>query len=94
MIYTATVLPFRLSFIYDGDDDWDTYIYIYKDGKKRFESASNYFFMADILVNLFSAFYDQDNVLVTNNAYIMKNYLKGWLFIDVLSVYVMLNANF
>lgn len=85
MIYTATVLPFRLSFIYGGDDDWDTYIYIRE--KKRFESASNYFFVADILVNLFSAFYDQDNVLVTNNAYIMKNYVKGWLFIDVVSVY-------
>lgn len=53
---------------------------------KRFDDSINYFFMADILINFFSAYYDEDNVLVTNNIYIAKNYLKGWFLIDVLSV--------
>jgi hypothetical protein len=54
----------------------------------RFDNVVNYFFIADILVNFFSAYYDQDNVLVTNNLYIFKNYIKGWFWIDLVSVYV------
>jgi len=47
MIYTATILPFRLSFYDDTTGGWVIC-----------DQAINYFFMADIVINLFSAYYD------------------------------------
>lgn len=35
---------------------------------------------------MFSAYYDLDNVLVTNNKYILLNYLKTWFIFDLCSV--------
>jgi hypothetical protein len=75
MIYTATILPFRLSFMDVTNDGWDTW-----------DRIINYFFMFDVLVNLMSAYYDQDNLLVTNNIYIAKNYMRGWMIVDIISV--------
>ena len=40
----------------------------------------------DIFVSFVSAYYDEDNVLVTNNRYIAVEYFKGWFLIDVVSV--------
>lgn len=47
----------------------------------------NVVFGLDILVSFFSAYYDDDNVLVTNNRYIAIYYLKGWFLIDLVSVF-------
>lgn len=40
-------------------------------------------FFSDFLLNFFSAFYNSDGILVTNNKDILMNYLSGWLFIDM-----------
>ena len=47
MIHTATILPFRLCFYDETDENLDI-----------LESLINYFFVIDITVNLFSAYYD------------------------------------
>ena len=41
--------------------------------------------MLDVIVNCFSAFYDEDGKLIKNNRKIFFVYLKGWMFIDVLA---------
>jgi hypothetical protein len=43
-------------------------------------------FGIDVLISFFSAYYDDDNILVTNNKYIAMQYLKGWFIIDVVSL--------
>ena len=75
MIYTATILPYRVCFV----DDYSSFYYY-------FEYIMNIVFGLDILVSLLSAYYDEDNVLVTSNKYIAVEYLKGWFLIDVISV--------
>ena len=40
-------------------------------------------FAADIVLNFFTGYYDQDMVLVTDHALIAKKYLRWWFWIDV-----------
>ncbi|CAD8202098.1 unnamed protein product [Paramecium pentaurelia] len=75
MLYTCTILPFRLAFQDSTSDVWNT-----------IDEVFNYVFMADIVINFFTAYQDADNVLVTNNKYIVMNYLKSWFLLDVASV--------
>ena len=53
---------------------------------KRWDNVVNYLFMVDMGFNFITAYYDLDNVLVTNNKYIIKTYLKSWFIIDLCSV--------
>ncbi|KAM3136546.1 hypothetical protein pb186bvf_011349 [Paramecium bursaria] len=75
MVYTSTVQPFRLAFYNDSTYSWDTW-----------DNVVNYLFMVDMGFNFITAYYDLDNVLVTNNKYIIKTYLKSWFIIDLCSV--------
>lgn len=76
MLYTSSILPYRVCFV-------DTYSSFYY----NFDLVMNVVFGLDILVSFFSAYYDDDNVLVTNNRYIAIYYLKGWFLIDLVSVF-------
>ena len=42
-------------------------------------------FLTDVLVNLFSAYYDEDNRLITSRKKIVCTYLKGWFVVDILA---------
>ena len=53
---------------------------------ERWDNVVNYLFMVDMGFNFITAYYDLDNVLVTNNKYIIKTYLKSWFIIDLCSV--------
>jgi hypothetical protein len=64
MIYTATVLSYRICFIDSTTVFWSI-----------FDLAANVIFGIDIIINFLSAYYDSENVLVTNNKYIIINYL-------------------
>ncbi len=57
MVYTATILPYRVCFIESND----------KDGWYYFDFIMNIIFGLDVIVSFLSAYYDTDNVLVTNN---------------------------
>lgn len=61
MIYTATILPYRVCFV----EDYDAFYYWW-------DFIMNIIFSIDIIISFFSAYYDEDNVLVTNNKYIAK----------------------
>lgn len=77
MIYTATIMPFRIAFM--KNDDSDTF------------SALDYFsdalFMMDICINLNLAYYDDSNHLITSRKKIFLHYLLGWLIIDIIGVF-------
>lgn len=75
MAYTATIMCYRICFV-DSTNDFYT----------NFELVMNIVFGIDILISFFSAYYDADNNVITNQRKIMVTYIKGWFLIDVVSV--------
>ncbi|CAG9334631.1 unnamed protein product [Blepharisma stoltei] len=77
LLYTAIVMPFEMSFLNEtkGDEWWWT------------DVCLNILFFTDFVINCFTAFYDEDSLLVTGQAKILKNYLKGWMIIDIASFF-------
>ncbi|KRW98530.1 Cyclic nucleotide-binding protein [Pseudocohnilembus persalinus] len=75
MIYTATLLPYLVCFVEEK------IMFVY-----WFDQVMNGVFALDIILSFFSAYYDNDNILVTSNKYIATQYLKTWFLIDFISV--------
>lgn len=65
MIFTVTVTPYRVAFVDEDTMGWFI-IDLTVDG----------LFFLDVIVNLFSAYYTQDEVLVFSKRGILCNYLK------------------
>ncbi|OMJ74679.1 hypothetical protein SteCoe_26358 [Stentor coeruleus] len=72
-LYTATVLPYELSFI-DYSDEW-----LYIDG------FIDCLFILDILITFNSAYIDVTGKLIISRKAITKQYLKSWFFVDLIS---------
>ena len=67
-------MPFKIAFIEDNQfPEWDILDY-FIDG----------IFLFDVFINFFAAFLDEFNNLITNPTQIIKKYIKGWFFIDLL----------
>lgn len=72
--YVTIFTPYRIGFINDGEyPAWDI-----------FDNMVDFFYLFDLCLTFFTAFYDEDNKLVTERRKIASNYLKGWFFIDLL----------
>ena len=74
LIFTAIVIPFRISF-YDIDDI--TWLVI-----NLFIDAS---FMIDTILNFFMAYFDVHEDIVDDRKKIAISYLKGWFMVDITS---------
>mmetsp|Transcript_15313 Transcript_15313/g.2554 ORF Transcript_15313/g.2554 Transcript_15313/m.2554 type:complete len:87 (+) Transcript_15313:389-649(+) len=68
-------MPFKLAFLDTEDFDgwWFTDIFI------------DTLFFIDIIINLNSAYLDNDGNFVTDRKRIFLNYLKSWLIIDLIA---------
>ena len=75
MTYVATIMPFNLSFQDFGTDDNWYYI----------DTIIDFSFVTDLIVNMFSAFIDEEGKLITSNRKIVIHYLKGWFIIDLIA---------
>jgi hypothetical protein len=75
LIYTATVMPYRLAFIepvmYDG------WFYV--------ELMVDIGFFIDVWANLFTAYYTSDGYLVVDRKSIFMTYLRSWMLLDVVA---------
>ena len=74
LIYTAVVVPYRISFVYKNEDEWliaDTIIDI--------------IFFIDIFVTFNSAYFDHQMKLIHSRKTISLNYLKSWFILDLVS---------
>ena len=74
LIWTALYIPYRLAFI----DDASLPIFI-------MECIMDGIFLIDIVFNFFTAFYDNDTILITDRRIIAAKYLKSWFLIDLIS---------
>ncbi|OMJ66562.1 hypothetical protein SteCoe_36549 [Stentor coeruleus] len=74
LLYTATIMPYRIAFI-EGVD-YDSWWWL--------DNTLNFLFFIDFLVNCTSAYYDDLDNLIYNHKKILLKYLKGWMFIDLI----------
>lgn len=79
LIYTALLVPYRLAFEDDTPVGWFA-----------FDLYLDSMFMLDILLNFFTGYYDKEDELsgpIMDCKKIALNYLKGWLFLDVIATF-------
>lgn len=74
-MFLTLVVPVRLAF---QDDDPIGWVVAY--------TAVDFSFLIDIIITFFTSYTDGDNVEVTQHKRIMKNYIKFWFWIDLLSI--------
>jgi hypothetical protein len=75
LLYTATIMPYRMAFA--EPEMFDIWWYL--------EIVVDIGFFTDLCVNLFSAYYNAENQLVTNRQSIFFNYLRSWMLLDILA---------
>ncbi|CAI2375652.1 unnamed protein product [Moneuplotes crassus] len=74
LVYTASYAPFRMAFI----TNISTSVFV-------FETFIDTLFVIDLLVNLFSAYENEEGRMETRFKKIFMNYLKGWLILDLIA---------
>lgn len=74
LFYTATVLPYRICFDLLQDQDWTV-----------IDLCIDIVFFCDILLTFNTALCSLSGKITYNRSEIVKKYLKGWFFIDLLS---------
>lgn len=50
------------------------------------DSIIDFLFLIDIIVNFFSAYYNEKYILIDKRTQIACNYIKGWFIVDVVSI--------
>jgi len=78
LIYTATFMPYALVFFDHDDSDWTNEWVI-------LQLVVDILFWIDLLMNMLSAFYNEEGILVKSPKQIMESYFRGWFFIDLIA---------
>jgi hypothetical protein len=73
-------MPYLLVFYDDMEADWSN-------GWYCFGQIMDFLFWVDMLINLFSSYYDDEGVLVVSRKEIFIGYLKGWFFVDFIACF-------
>jgi len=76
LLYTATLMPYRIAFVEKSK----------RDGWWYWELLVDCGFGLDILVNCFSAYVNADGETVDDRRRILMNYIKTWLVVDIIAV--------
>ena len=73
MIYTGSIMPYKMAFYDNDESEYLNFIDI----------VADFIFTADVIINILSAFYNSEGILIINNKKIFLNYLSGWFLIDL-----------
>lgn len=76
LIYTAIVLPYTICYL----DETTSVL-------KTFELIVDISFMMDIVVNFFSAYFNETGIIIDDFSQITSNYLKGWFGFDLVGCF-------
>ena len=76
LAYTSTVVPYQVAFV-DVDSDFSTFLNYLVD----------VLFGLDIIVNFFSAYETKNHRTEIHLGKIVKNYLTGWFFLDLVATF-------
>ena len=75
LVYTATVMPWRMAFI--DPKLWSDWFLV--------ELVIDLLFFIDVIVNCFSAYLDADQQLITSRRKILVKYATGWMILDIVA---------
>ena len=75
LLYSATVMPYRLTFAEGRGGAW-----------MAIEYTVDALFWFDLILNFISAYYDDEGVFVQDPKILARNYIKTWFIIDFISV--------
>jgi hyperpolarization activated cyclic nucleotide-gated potassium channel 2 len=75
LLYTATIMPYRMAFV--EPVMFDAWFFI--------ELLVDIGFFTDVCVNLLSAYHDEDNKIVIDRRQIFLRYLKSWMLLDIVA---------
>lgn len=76
LLYVAAAVPLRISFNVEVEI-WSFAFFV--------ELVVDLFFVADVVLNFRTAFYDENGFRESRPKYIARHYLKSWFAIDMLS---------
>jgi hypothetical protein len=75
LLFTAIVTPYRVSF-YDSDSSsW-----------RIVDTLIDAIFAVDICLTFFTAYFDDEDNLITNRRQLTLSYLRSWFLIDILAI--------
>jgi len=75
--YVSIFTPYKIGFVEDGNfPEWDIW-----------DNIVDFFFLFDLILTFFCAYYDEESKIITNSSSIACNYLKSWFFIDLMVFY-------
>jgi hypothetical protein len=76
LLFTCFVTPYRIAFINSDNTTW-----------RVINICIDFLFFVDIIIIFNSAYSDENDFkLVTDRKAIALNYIKSWLFVDILAV--------
>lgn len=76
MVWASSVLtPLHVAFYEDFSVWWSV-----------FEGLTDCVFLIDVVLTFVTAYYDRYEVLVSSHRRIAYSYLKGWFFLDIVSI--------
>jgi hypothetical protein len=75
LIYTATIMPYRLAFV--DPVDYNAWFFV--------EMLIDVLFFIDVIVNLLTAYYTSDGELITRRRDIFLTYLRSWMLLDIVA---------
>lgn len=78
LFYTATIMPYSLVFFDYDDGD-------FTNGWVLFQFLVDIIYWMDIVVNMFSAYLNEEGILIDDFKTIANGYLRGWFFIDIIA---------
>lgn len=78
LFYTATVMPYSLVFFDYDDND-------FTNGWVIFQFLVDMLYWIDIVVNMFSAYFNEEGILIDDFKIIVNGYLRGWFLIDIIA---------
>ena len=78
LIYVAILVPFRIGF------DIDVVLFT---AEWWWELFVNLYFIADLVLNFYTGYYDTDDMLEMRKGKVAQNYLKFWFWIDCVSCF-------
>ena len=73
LTYTATVTPYQVAFI-EQDKSW-----------MIVDLVIDSLFGIDVIINCFTAYFDSEDNLVTDQKKILIHYATGWMLLDIIA---------
>jgi hypothetical protein len=77
LVYTATVMPYKISFVVSKVGDPWFYL----------EIIIDILFFLDVIVNIFSAYVDHEGAIIKNRKMIFLRYLRTWMIPDIIACF-------